>query len=134
MDHQFTTLLQENRSGYLASIDDGQPRVRPFEFQFFDSGRLWFGTSNKKKIFAQLTQDPRIEFSTTSKEMVTVRVRGKVLFTDDRAVKEKILATNQLIRSIYKSADNPVFEVFSMEHGDVIISDFSGNPPREFAF
>ena len=134
MDQQMVTIMNENRSGYLASIDKGRPRVRPFEFQFEESGRLVFCTNNKKEIFEQLTKNPDIEFSTTSPQMVTVRIQGKVRFKDDKKAKERIISENKLVGSLYKTADNPIFEVFYLEHGDVIISDFSGNPPRKFSF
>jgi uncharacterized pyridoxamine 5'-phosphate oxidase family protein len=49
-------------------------------------------------------------------------------------IKEKTLAGNELVKSIYKSADNPIFKTFYIEHGSAIIGDFSGQPPRQFTF
>ncbi|WP_291302475.1 hypothetical protein [Desulfovibrio sp. MES5] len=36
--------------------------------------------------------------------------------------------------SIYGSAENPDFTVFSVDHGMVFMFDFSGNPPQSFSF
>lgn len=134
MDTQALKILENNRSGYFATIDGDKPRVRPFEFQFEDGGKLWFGTNNKKEVFSQLRKNSAFEFTTTSPEMVWVRISGNAVFSDDMRIKERIMAENNLVRSIYKSADNPVFEVFYIDHGHIIVSDFSGNPPKVSQF
>lgn len=134
MDTQALTILENNRSGYFATVDGDRPRVRPFEFQFEDGGKLWFCTNIKKDVYAQLRTNPWFEFSTTSPEMVTVRVGGEAVFSDDMKIKERIISGNKLVGSIYKSADNPVFAVFCLEHGRIMISDFSGNPPKVSQF
>jgi uncharacterized pyridoxamine 5'-phosphate oxidase family protein len=33
------------------------------------------------------------------------------------------------IKSIYKTPDNPVFEIFYLQDAEAVIYDFSGNPP-----
>ncbi len=126
--------LIKNRAGVLATDESGSPRVRPFEFQFYEEGKYYFCTSNAKKVFHQLKQNPAIEFSVTTPEMLTLRLSGNISFCNDIQKKKNIIDQNQLVRSIYKSPENPVFEVFYLEHGQAIFSDFSGNPPREFKF
>ena len=32
----------------------------------------------------------------------------------------------------YQTADNPIFEVFYLANAKAVISDFSGNPPKEY--
>lgn len=128
------TLLQTNRSGFLATVDAGQPRVRPFQFQFEDQGKFFFCTAKSKDVYTQLQAAPVVEFASTSPAMVTVRLRGKVQFSDDHAVKERILANEPMIRSIYGNADNPNFTLFYVEHGDAVVFDFSGQPPRSYTF
>ena len=49
-------------------------------------------------------------------------------------VKERVLAAQPLIKGIYGSADNPVFASLCLEHGEYVIADFSGNPPRKGTF
>ena len=41
----------------------------------------------------------------------------------------KIQDGNDLVRSIYKTPDNPVFEIFYLDEAEAVIADFSGNPP-----
>ena len=63
-----------------------------------------------------------------------VRLRGEIHFSQDATIKTKIIETNPLVKSIYKTPDNPVFEIFYLEHGQAILADFSGKPQREFEF
>lgn len=127
-------LLTENRMGSLATVDNGKPKVRPWGFMLKKNGKFYFCTANTKDVFKQLQENPFLEFTSTSKDMVTVRLSGKVTFTNDLTIKREILENSPMVKGIYHSEDNPVFEVFHVEHGEASISDFSGQPPRLFTF
>ena len=53
---------------------------------------------------------------------------------DNMQIKQRIIENNGLVRSIYGSAENPDFTVFSVDHGTAYMFDFSGNPPESFVF
>lgn len=91
---------------------------------FQQDGKLWFCTANTKDVFCQLQCNPAIEFCSISKEFVTVRVSGDVIFGIDLNVKKKMLEMNGLVKSIYKTADNPEFEIFYLKHGQATMFDF----------
>ena len=126
--------LKTNRTVFMATSDQGAARVRPFGFMFEKDGRLWFCTSKQKEVYAQLQADPRLEFSGTSPDMVTVRVKGEANFDDQMEIKRRIIEENPMVGSIYGSADNPDFTVFSIDHGTAFMFDFSGKPPKSFTF
>ncbi len=127
-------LLKDTQYGFLATVDNGKPRVRPFGFMFEEGGKLYFCTNNTKDVYKQLNELPYIEYSATSKEMVTVRITGKIAFTEDLDKKQKAFDSSELVKRGYKSPDNPIFKVFYVEHGTAVISDFSGQPPRTIEF
>lgn len=127
-------LLNESPMGNLATVDNGKPRVRPWGFMLEEGGRFFFCTSNTKDVYTQLQATPDIEFTTTSKDMVWVRLNGKIQFSEDLKLKEKVLEANGMVKSIYQTADNPIFTIFYVEHGTATIADFSGQPPRTFEF
>ena len=126
--------LSANTTVFLATADSGAARVRPFQFQFAENGRLWFCTARSKETFAQLQSDPRLELASMSPKMETLRVKGQANLDDDMAIKRRIIESNGLVRSIYGSAENPDFTVFSVDHGTAFMFDFSGNPPQSFSF
>jgi len=117
--------LYDNPMGCLASIDDdGRPHVRPWEFMFEQDCKLWFCTANTKDVFCQLQCNPAIEFCSTSKDSVTVRVSGEVIFGIDLNIKRKMLEMNDLVKSRFKTPDNPEFEIFYLKHGLATMYDF----------
>ncbi len=127
--------LTDNPVLYVATAGlDGKPKVRPFLFMFFDGGKLYLGTSNKKPVFAELQKQPYIEISSTSPKYEWIRISGKAVFTSDLAIKEKILERSPLVKQIYQTASNPDFEAFYIAEGKAVIADFSGNPPNEYSF
>lgn len=125
--------LNENPMGCLASLDDGKPRVRPFGFMLAEKDKLYFCTSTEKDVYKQLRKNPFIEFSSMTKDFSRwLRINGQIKFSDDKKIKEKVIDSQSLVKSIYKTADNPIFTIFFIEYGSASISDFSGNPPKRF--
>jgi uncharacterized pyridoxamine 5'-phosphate oxidase family protein len=124
----------KNPVGCLATVENGKPRVRPFQFLFADSGKLYFCTANTKDVYRQLKANPAVEFVSTSPEYVFMRVSGEAKFSKDMAQKKRILDTFDMIRGIYKTPENPAFELFFVEHGSVKIADLSGKPARFVKF
>jgi uncharacterized pyridoxamine 5'-phosphate oxidase family protein len=127
-------LLKENPHGFLATVDEGKPRVRPFGFMFEEDKKFYFCTNSKKEVYKQLLEVRYVEYSITSKDMVTLRLSGKIKFCEDIDKKEKALNAHEPVKRGYKSADNPIFKVFCIEHGTAIISDFLGQPPKKIEF
>lgn len=123
--------LSENPVQYLATKGlDGKPKVRPFQFMLEDGGKLWFCTSNQKDVFAEIRETPYVELSTSSPAFQWIRLSGKAVFTEDLGIKNRIIAQNALVRSIYGSGANPIFEVFCLDEARAVLADFSGQPPR----
>lgn len=127
-------LLNENPIGALATIDNGKPKVRPFGFMFEENGKFYFCTANTKEVYKQLKEVPIIQFTTTSKEFVTARISGEIKFSNDLQIKERIINSNDLVKSLYQTADNPTFEIFFLETGEAVLSDFSGQPSKNYNF
>ena len=125
--------LKQTNVQYLATLGvDGKPKVRPFQYMFAKAGKLWFCTSNKKQVFAEIQHHPYVEFSACNSDLNWIRLSGKVVFQDNMEIKNKIIENNEFVRSIYRTSYNPEFEVFYLEEGKAIINDFSGKPPKEY--
>lgn len=124
--------LTENPVQYLATVSlDGKAKCRPFMFSFEKDNKLWFNTGNFKEVYKELKANPYIQISVASPTYQWIRLSGKAVFVDDKAIKEAALE-NPIVKGNYKTADNPDFEVFYLEDPHGVIADFSGNPPYEF--
>ncbi len=119
--------LYANPAGCLATVDEqGKPHIRPMGFMLEQGGKLWFCTSNTKDVFYQLQCNPAVEFCATSKDFVTVRLSGDVIFSVDLEIKRKMLETNLLVKSTFKTADNPEFEIFYIKNGHASMYELAG--------
>lgn len=124
--------LEENPVLYLATVGcDGKPKCRPFRFFMEQDNKLWFCTNNNKDVYKDIKANPYIEMSVSSPAYSWIRLCGKAVFENNITVKEGCMA-NPLVKKQYKSADNPIFEVFYIADAKAVIADFSGDPPREY--
>jgi uncharacterized pyridoxamine 5'-phosphate oxidase family protein len=126
--------LNENRNGFMATVEEDKPRVRPWGFMFEENGRLYFCTSSAKDVYRQMVKNPHVEFSMMNSKNAWIRISGEIIFTEDTECKAKVLAASELVKSVYRTPDNPVFKVFYIGHGQAVMADFSGQPPRIFTF
>ena len=125
--------LKANPVQFLATTGlDGKPKVRPFQFMFERDGKLWFCTNNRKDVYAQLQRNPWLELCVMGADFAWLRLSGRAVFEDNRAIKDAVLAHSGLVKNLYGTADNPIFEVFQLADVHAVIADFSGNPPREY--
>ena len=127
-------LYDRTSIGYMATVDNGVPRVRPWGFMFEENGRLYFCTANNKDVFKQMQANPNVEFSLTNKDMAWLRISGQVVFDSSLEKKEKMFETFPMLKQMYQSPDNPLLEAFYIEHGRAVIDDYSPSPPKVFNF
>lgn len=118
--------LQENKPFYIATVEDGKPRVRPFGLAFEHGGKLWFGTANTKPIYRQLQANSNVEISTTSPTAAWVRLSGKAVFESNFDAKRKAFELMPTLSDIYKSGpEDPTFEVFYLADAEVVFQSMS---------
>lgn len=131
MDKVFA-FLKENPLQYCATVGlDGKPKVRPFQMMYREGGNLFFCTGAGKAVYAELINNPNLEISVSTMSR-WLRIRGRAVWTESGTAKEKVIAANPLVKSIYKSPDNPALKVFYIADAEAVIADFSGNPPETF--
>lgn len=130
--NEVVTFLQQNPVQYLATVGrDGKAKCRPFMFCMEHGGRLWFCTNHTKEVYKDMQANPYIEVSVCSPTYAWIRLNGKAVFENNRAVKEGCMK-NPIVQGQYQTAENPIFEVFYLEGARAVIADFSGNPPKEY--
>ncbi|MCS5421139.1 MULTISPECIES: pyridoxamine 5'-phosphate oxidase family protein [Psychrilyobacter] len=130
--NEIIKFLEENPHTYLATVEKGEPRVRPFDFMYGEGNRFYFCTNNQKEVYNQLMVNPNVELSVMNNKMEWARLRGKTVFLDNITVKEKILEISPIVKSIYKTADNPALECFYIEKWEAVIGSLSGKPSKRY--
>ncbi len=130
--NKVTKFLTANPVQYLATVGrDGKAKCRPFMFCLEQEGKLWFCTNSTKDVYKDMQANPHVEVSVSSPDYAWLRLHGKAVFEDNRAVKAACM-NNPIVKSQYQTPDNPIFEVFYLDDAHGVLADFSGNPPYTF--
>lgn len=124
--------LKSNPVQYLATVGrDGKAKCRPFMFCFEKGGKLWFCTNNTKEVYKDMKENPHIEISVSNKDFAWIRLNGSAVFENNIEVKTDCMNI-PIVKGLYSTPDNPIFEVFYLDNPHGVIADFSKNPPYEF--
>jgi uncharacterized pyridoxamine 5'-phosphate oxidase family protein len=111
---------------YLATDEDGQPRVRPFgSIDIFD-GKLHIQTGKSKDVSRQIAKNPKIEISAFDGSE-WIRVRAEALENDSREARQHMLDAYPMLKDRY-SADDGNTQVFCLQNVVATISSFTGEP------
>ncbi len=101
--------VRKNSTSFMATVEDGKPRVRAMDTPHVDNGGLTFCTGTGKNVCRQLLAHPWVELCYWSMdEKLQVRIRGRMEELDDQELKRHIVET----RFVFLE---PVVEQFGWE-------------------
>ena len=115
--------LKECGVYYLATVDKGVPRVRPFGTSEIFEGHLYIQTGKKKDVYNQIKENNNVEIC-AFKDGKWIRVSGKLVEDDRVEAKKDMLDKNPNLRSMYDENDDNTC-VFYFESGKAVISSFT---------
>jgi uncharacterized pyridoxamine 5'-phosphate oxidase family protein len=122
----FIEILKANPNGVLATQEGSAVRTRVFQYLFAEGNRVYFCTSNQKAVYKQLQANPQVSFCTFPHNFSPVlSVNGRAVFTNDAALKARALDENPMIKGIYGSPENPIFEMFYIEPEEITTFSFT---------
>ena len=125
----FTKILKANPIGVFATQDENKVKTRVFQYLFADGKKVYFCTNSEKPVYTQLQKNPNVSFCTYPQNFTPVlSVNGKVVFVEDLTLKTKALEENPPIKSIYKTADNPIFKIFYIDVEEIETFSFEKGP------
>lgn len=85
-------LINRNPVFHLATIEEGEPRVRGMLVYRADDRGILFHTGAMKDVHRQMTVNSAVELCFHDWQAnIQVRVRGKAKLVDDQALKEEIV-------------------------------------------
>ena len=122
-----------NPSTWLATVENGRPRVRGMLMWFADETGFYYHTGDKKRLCRQLMANPYVEAGFfnpgTGPDFSMVRVRGKVEFVQDKALEEKLFADRPWLHDNLRAmADkNMTVKIFRIASGEAEMWNMSVN-------
>ncbi len=111
---------------YLATVEDGQPRNRPFgTINLFD-GKLYIQTGKSKNVSKQIQKNPRVELCCV-KGGEWLRVAGELVRDERREAKVDMLEHYPELKKMY-SADDANTEVLYFKNATATLYSFTAAP------
>ena len=136
---QIFDLLNSNLAFHLATVENGEPRVRGMMLYKADETGVVFHTGDFKDVYKQIITNPNVQMCFNDvKTGVQVRVRGVLEEEMDRNLKDEIsnhptraflkkLRENSTVEDFYNS-----IRVFRMKNGIANVWTFATNfTPKE---
>ena len=118
--------LHECKTYYLATDDNGQPRVRPFGTAEEFEGKLYIQTGKKKDVYRQLLENPKAEICAFSKG-TWLRIAGELIPDDRVEAKKDMLDKNPSLRRMYDEND-PNTAVLYFKDAVATLASFTAPP------
>ncbi len=111
---------------YLATVEDDQPRVRPFGTAEIFEDKLYIQTGKKKEVSKQIQKNPKVELCAYI-DGRWLRVTG-ILERDDRIeAKKDMLDKNPSLKAMYSAEDDNT-EVLYFKEAEATFSSFTETP------
>ena len=123
--------LKKAGTYYLATVEEGQARVRPFGTVNLYDGKLYIQTGRVKNVSRQLHANPRLEIC-AMQGGTWLRVEATAVLDDRREAKASMLEAYPSLQAMY-SPDDENTEVWYLRNATATFCSFS-EPPRTVSF
>jgi len=111
---------------YLATAEEGQPRVRPFGTVNVYNDKLYIQTGKSKAVSRQLHANPKLELCAML-DGRWIRVEASAVEDDDREARVSMLDAYPHLKAMY-SPDDGNTEVWYLRNVTATISSFTEPP------
>ena len=123
--------LKEAGVYYLATIDNNEPKVRPFGTAEIFENHLYIQTGKKKDVFKQIQKNNKVEIC-AFKDGKWIRISGNLIIDDRLEAKKDMLDKNPNLRAMYNENDDNTIVLY-FESAKAVIYSFT-EPPKVIEF
>lgn len=118
--------LKECKVYYLATVENDQPRVRPFGTVNIFEGKLYIQTGKVKPVSKQISKNPKVEICAFNGEK-WLRLSGELQEDDRFEAKKSMLDAYPELRGMYDENDGNT-EVLYLKDATAVFSSFTSAP------
>ncbi|MFP4054742.1 MAG: pyridoxamine 5'-phosphate oxidase family protein [Phycisphaerae bacterium] len=113
-------MVSQGVTCFLATTEDGRPRVRPMATSLVEEGSLFFASGKSSDKMRQIAANPEVECCYMNKDWTHVRARGRAELLDNPAVKSAVWEAVPQLSQYFESADSPEFGLIRVELTEVL--------------
>ena len=118
--------LKDAETYYLATVENDQPRVRPFGTVHIFECKLYIQTGKRKDVSRQIMANGKVEIC-AMKGGEWIRVAGTLVEDDRVEARQSMLDAYPGLQNMY-AADDGNTQVFYLENVTATISSFTHEP------
>lgn len=118
--------LDEAKTYYLATVEEDQPRCRPFGTALLYDGKLYIQTGKVKAVSKQIAANPKVEICAFNGGK-WIRIAGELVNDDSRDVKVAMLDKMPMLKKMY-SADDDNTQVLYFKNATATFCSFTEAP------
>ena len=115
--------LKEAGVYYLATVDNGKPRVRPFGTIEIFEDKLYIQTGKSKDVYKQILSNSNVELC-AFKDGKWIRLSGELVPDDRLEAKKDMLDKNPSLRGMYNENDDNTIVLY-FKNAKAVISSFT---------
>jgi general stress protein 26 len=112
-------VVRSARFPQLATVDDGQPRVRPVSPVRVDGFTIYVANLRSYHKTGEIAANPRVELCYLDEGHNQVRITGVAEVLSDRPLLREIWDSNPLLRNYLGTIDNPELVIYRIKPGRV---------------
>ena len=116
--------------GNLATVEDGQPRVRPIAMKWVGERELWFATDGGSRKVSQLESNPAAEVCFNDGQWNHVRLSGRASMTQDDADRTRLWELIPELGHHFSGPTDPKYTLVKIAVGRI---EYMGTGMTEYA-
>ncbi len=104
--------LKKTPTFYIATAENGLPRVRPTGVMTFYQDKIWFHVGASKGVYKQIKKDSNVEVVALGENREWIRISGEAVCVDDAAVSNQALDARPHLKNMYNEKTGAVLGNF----------------------
>ncbi|MDR3185672.1 MAG: pyridoxamine 5'-phosphate oxidase family protein [Christensenellaceae bacterium] len=105
---EINDFLKKCETYYLATVDENQPRVRPFGTVNLFDGKLYIQTGAKKDVVKQIAKNNRVEISAYD-GATWIRLSAKLFEDENEAAQESMFSAYPFLKTLYTAETSKLY-------------------------
>ena len=125
--NEMVKALQQTGVFAVATVENGEPKVRPFGAVAEFEGKLYLCTGNQKAVYRQIKAHPQVQICGWNADATWVRLEGTLVEDSRLEAKEAMLQAVSILQKMYR-VDDGVFTVFYLDQAKAWHCTMTGEP------
>ena len=122
------SFLNEAKMFFFATVENDQPRVRPFGASMSYNGKVYMSTNNQNHAYQQFLKNPKVEVCGVANGQ-WLRVTGNAVVDDTMEARKAMFAANPFLERNY-SPEDETLSVFYLDNMKALLYGH-GSAPTE---